>query len=107
MTRIAALFAAATLLASPAMAASYSAKPVTPPTSSKIIGKDISWACGAEGCRGSTEASRPLILCQDLAKRAGRLENFTADGRSLSGAELDKCKSWAKGGAPAALAKAN
>jgi len=107
MTRIAALFAAVTLVSSPAVAATYTAKPVTSPTASKIIGKDISWACGAEDCRGSTEASRPVILCQDLAKRAGRLVSFSADGRSLSGAELEKCNSSAKGGAPAALAKAN
>jgi hypothetical protein len=107
MTRIAALLAVAAFAAAPAVAGSYSAKPMAAPTATKIIGKDISWACTSDGCRGSTEASRPLVLCQDLAKRAGRLENFTADGRPLAAAELDKCNASAKGGAPAALAKAN
>ena len=61
----------------------------------------------ADACQGSTDASRPLVLCQDLAKRAGRLESFIADGRALGAAELDKCNASAKDGAPQALAKAN
>ena len=107
MTRFAALFTAAALLAAPAVAGTYSAKPITAPASTKIIGKDISWTCGSNGCQGTTAASRPLVLCQDLAKRAGRLESFAADGRALSAAELDKCNASAKDGAPKALANAN
>ena len=106
MNRVAAFIAAATLAASPAFAANYSAKIVAAPTG-KIIGKDISWSCAGDTCRGSTEASRPLILCQDLAKRAGRLESFAADGQQLSAEQLAKCNSAAKGGAPTELAKVN
>ncbi len=91
MNRAAAFIAAATLFAAPAFAAGYSAKPVTAPATAKIIGKDISWSCAGGTCRGSTEASRPLILCQDLAKRAGRLESFAADGQALSADQLAKC----------------
>ena len=107
MTRAAAFIAAAALFAAPAFASSYSAKPVAAPETTKIIGKDISWACSVNGCTGSTEASRPVILCQDLAKRAGRIESFLADGKPLSAEQLDKCNSAAKGDAPASLAKAN
>jgi hypothetical protein len=107
MTRFAAIFAAAALLGSPAVAGSYSAKPMAAPASTKIIGKDISWTCGSEGCQGTTAASRPLVLCQDLAKRAGRLESFVADGRALSADQLDKCNASAKDGAAKALANAN
>ena len=103
----AALFLFAATLAAPAVAGTYSAKPVATPATAKIIGKDISWACSADGCRGSTEASRPLVLCQDLAKRAGRLESFVADGRPLTDEQLGKCNASAKGGAKAELAKAN
>ena len=63
MNRVAAFIAAASFLAVPAIAGSYSAKPVTAPTTNKIIGKDISWVCAGGTCRGSTEESRPLILC--------------------------------------------
>ena len=106
MNRVAAFIAATSFLAVPAMAGTYSAKPVTAPASAKIIGKDISWACAGGTCRGSTEESRPLILCQDLAKRAGRLENFAADGQALAADQLAKCNSAAKGGAAPALANA-
>jgi len=107
MKRFAALFAAATLLAAPAVAGTYSAKPIAAPTATKIIGKDISWTCGPDACQGSTDASRPLVLCQDLAKRAGKLESFVADGRALSADQLAKCNSSAKDGAATALAKVN
>ena len=105
MTRFAALLAASTLFAAPAVAATYSATPLAAPASSRIAGKDIGWSCAAGTCKGSTESGRPLLICQDLAKRAGRLETFLADGRALSTAELDKCN--ARAGAPAALARAN
>src|SRR4030095_12119974 len=92
MTRIAALFAATALFAAPAVAGSYSAKPLSVPASAKIIGKDISWTCGANGCQGATETGRPLVICQDLAKRAGRLESFTVDGRALGRSEEPACR---------------
>lgn len=106
MNRVAAFIAVATL-AAPAVAGTYSAKPVAAPAAGKIIGKDISWNCTADGCRGSTEASRPVIICEDLAKRAGRIESFAADGRELSADQLAKCNSAAKGGNVPTLAKAN
>ena len=105
MTRIATLIAGTLLFAAPAVAGTYSAKPLAAPAAAKIIGKDISWNCGANGCQGATETGRPLVICQDLAKRAGRLESFLVDGRALGTSELDKCN--AKAGAPTALARAN
>ena len=107
MNRVVAFIAAASFLAAPALAANYTAKPVSPPSAAKIIGKDISWARAGDSYRGSTEASRPLILCQDLAKRAGRLESFAADGKQLSAEQLAKCNSAAKDGATTELAKVN
>jgi hypothetical protein len=104
MTRTAALLSASLLVAAPAVAGTYAAKPIQTPASAKIVGKDISWACGANGCLGTTETGRPLVICQDLAKRADRLESFVVDGRALSTADLDKCN--AKAGAPTALAHA-
>ena len=107
MNRVAAFIAAASFLAAPGFAATYAAKPVAAPAAAKIIGKDISWSCAGDSCRGSTEASRPMILCQDFAKRAGRVESFLADGAALSAEQLAKCNSAARDGAPAELAKAN
>ena len=106
MNRVAAFIAVATF-AAPALAGTYSAKPAAAPATAKIIGKDISWTCTADGCRGSTEASRPVIICEDLAKRAGRIESFSANGKALSAEQLAKCNSAAKESPAPALAKVN
>ena len=87
----------------PAAAASYSAK-LTAPTSGRIVARDINWACGAGACMGATEESRPAVLCQALAKRAGKLDSFAVDGRTFSSAELDKCNAAAKAETTKAIA---
>jgi hypothetical protein len=79
----------------PAGAATYSAK-LSIPTTQRIIARDISWRCGADACQGATEDSRPAVLCQGLAKRAGRVDSFLVDGRAFTPAELDKCNASAK-----------
>ena len=95
---------AATLVAAaPAAAANYSAKPAKP-TAERIIARDIIWRCGPAACQGSTAESRPLVLCQGLAKRAGRIESFLVDGNALSASELDRCNASAKPAPASALA---
>ena len=89
--------------AAPAAAASYSAKLATP-TSERIIARDIVWACGTDACQGSTQESRPVVLCQSLAKRAGKVDSFLVDGRALTDAELAKCNASAKAAPAKALA---
>ena len=107
MTRFAPLIlAAAAFIAAPATAATYSAKLATQPEASRIIARDISWACGPDACQGSTDESRPAVLCQGLAKRAGQLTSFVANGRAFGSAELDKCNAFAKGDATSAPAQA-
>ena len=90
------LIASAILVsASPLAAATYSAKPAVP-TSERFIARDITWTCGPAACQGATAESRPAVLCQSLAKRAGRIESFIVDGRAFGAAELDKCNAAAK-----------
>lgn len=97
-----ALFAAA-FIAMPAAAASYSAKPAVP-ANGRIIARDIVWNCGPAACQGATEESRPVVLCQSLAKQAGHIESFMVDGREFSPAELGKCNTAAKSASTAKLA---
>lgn len=106
MARFAALIALS-LIAAPAAAGTYAAKPAAVPTQGRIIARDIAWTCNADACRGSTEESRPQILCQGLAKRAGRLENFVANGRAFGPTELAQCNTAAKAGGTTTLATAN
>ena len=107
MTRFATLFAAAALLATPALAGTYSAQPATTPDAKRIVGRDIAWVCGPASCQGTTDLSRPVVLCQDLARRAGRIIRFSVDGRALGSGDLDRCNTAAKDGVPAALASGN
>lgn len=81
--------------ATPAAAANYSAKLVAP-TNGRIVARDINWACGAGACQGATAESRPAVLCEALAKRAGKLDSFAVDGRAFSTTQLDKCNTAAK-----------
>ena len=100
MTRFASLIlAAAAFVGTPAIAATYAAKPAVQSEASRIIARDISWTCGPDACQGSTEESRPAVLCQGLAKRAGQLTSFVANGRAFGAAELAKCNLSAKGAA--------
>jgi hypothetical protein len=91
------------LSATPALGASYSAK-VANPTDGRIIARDISWNCASSSCQGATRESRPAILCQGLAKKAGHIDAFTVDGRAFTAAELDKCNASAKGEKASSLA---
>ena len=94
-------------LAAPAGAATYAGKPTAPATAAKFVGRDIIWNQVGGSYQGSTNESRPLVLCQSLAKRAGRLESFTVNGRAMAEAELAKCNAVAPRPSVPALAEAN
>ena len=103
MFRLTMAIAAAALTAFPAAAATYSAQLSTPATQ-RIIARDIVWNCGPTACQGSSEESRPAVLCQSLAKKAGRIESFIVNGRAFAAAELDRCNVSAKPSPAEALA---
>ena len=96
---------AALLAAAPAAAASYSAT-LHQPLDQRIIARDIAWSCGPAACQGATEESRPAVLCEGLAKRAGRVASFIVNGRAFAPAQLDKCNVAARLAPASALATA-
>lgn len=99
-------FLAALAVAAPASAATYSGKPAAAIAETRIVARDIVWTCGPAACQGSTQESRPQVLCQSLAKKAGRLESFAVNGRAFAEAELAKCNAVAPQGSQPALAEA-
>jgi hypothetical protein len=105
MLRSALALGAIAFATAPAAAATYSAK-LTQPTTSRIIARDIVWNCGAAACHGATDDGRPLVLCQSLAKQAGRVDTFIVDGRAFAANELERCNASAKTPSPHALAAA-
>ena len=88
-------FSALLIAAAPAAASSYFAK-LAAPASQRIIGPDIVWNCDNAACQGATDESRPAVICQSLARNAGKLDGFLANGRAFTPAELDKCNAVAK-----------
>ena len=75
MLRLTFLASAIALGATSAAASNYSATPAVP-AAGRFIARDIVWNCGPAACQGATEESRPVVLCQSLAKRAGRIDSF-------------------------------
>ena len=104
MSRYLPLLLGLIVTAAPAGAANYSATLVTP-SAGKFIARDITWNCGAAACQGATADSRPVVLCQSLAKHAGRVQSFLVDGRAFTPMELDRCNASAKDQPAQALAQ--
>lgn len=103
MSRSITLLLGIAFVAAPAAAANYSAT-LTTPTTGRFIARDITWNCGTAACQGTTEESRPVVLCQSLAKQAGRIESFVVDGRAIPQGDLDRCNATAKPQSTQALA---
>jgi hypothetical protein len=98
---------AAIALAAPASAATYAGKPAAQVSEAKFIARDIVWNNVGGSYQGKTDESRPLVLCQSLAKKAGKLESFTVNGQAFADADLAKCNSVAPASASGAVAQAN
>jgi hypothetical protein len=104
MIRISAFLIALGIASAPAAAATYSAT-LASPADGRLVGRDIVWSCAAAACQGATQESRPAVLCQSLAKRAGRVEAFLVDGRAFTASELERCNASAKSEPNKALAQ--
>ncbi|HLO19691.1 MAG TPA: hypothetical protein VK192_04270 [Sphingomicrobium sp.] len=104
MLRSVSLFLGLAIASAPAAAANYSAT-LAAPASGRFIARDITWNCGTAACQGATNESRPVVLCQSLAKQVGRIETFLVDGRSFTPAELERCNASAKAQRAASLAQ--
>ena len=75
-------------------------RPIRPaseqPATGRFIDRDISWRCGG-ATAPERPASRPLVLCQALAKQAGRIGSFSVNGRSLAADQLERCNASGQG----------
>lgn len=78
-----------------ASASSYTASLAAAPKGN-FVARDVLWSCAGSTCQGATPYSRPLIVCQSVAKAAGRVEAFKVDGQALSTGELGRCNASVK-----------
>ena len=107
MSRTVILLAALAAIAAPAGAATYAGKPAAAVSADRFVARDIVWNNAGGIFQGRTAESRPLVLCQSLAKRAGQLASFTVDGKAMADADLAKCNAVAPAASTPAVAEAN
>ena len=77
--------------ASAAGGAYYRAELASPAPKSKFVARGIVWSCTGTDCVGARGTSRPLMMCSGLAKEAGEVKSFTADGKALEAEDLARC----------------
>ena len=84
--------------AGPAMAAGvyYRAELASPPSTERIIVRDLVWRCDAKNCVAGESNSRAATDCAGLARRVGALRSFTVEGRPLSPEQLEECNARAR-----------
>ena len=58
----------------------------------EIVG-GVLWKCAGERCAAPADGSRPLLVCQRVAKAFGQVARFTAPSGELSSEDLSRCNS--------------
>lgn len=80
---------------SPAQAASipfYRAEvAATAQAEPRPIASGMAWKCAENVCTAGEATSRPAIVCARLAKKVGRIESFTANGKPFAAEDLARC----------------
>lgn len=61
-----------------------------------VIAGDVLWSCGASGCTTGKATSRPAIVCEQAAKKVGKLASFSVDATPFDEAALAKCNAKAR-----------
>ncbi len=69
----------------------YRAELSAPAPKGKFVARGIVWSCEGTNCVGARGTSRPLMMCTSLAKEAGEVKGFIADGKALEAKELARC----------------
>lgn len=73
-------------------AAGYSVKLVAPLAAPKqAIINDALWKCSGDSCVSGGEGSRPVLVCQQVARKFGEVAAFTAGSTALATEDLAKC----------------
>jgi hypothetical protein len=69
----------------------YRAELASPAPEARFVARNVVWACKGASCIAGQGTSRPIIMCSALAKAAGPVASFTADGKALEADELARC----------------
>lgn len=69
----------------------YRAELASPAPKARFVARDVVWVCDGAGCTAGRGTSRPAIMCSTLAKQAGQVTAFVADGKAFDADELARC----------------
>jgi hypothetical protein len=84
-------------LAGPAFAAPQYQAELASPVTTKMIVRDMNWACAGNSCSAARTGTSPDgVVCVALAKKLGPLTGFTAGDRVFDASQLDKCNGAAR-----------
>lgn len=89
--------AGAVMALSPAQAlagngAGYSVTLAAPLSAPKqAIINEALWKCAGDTCVAAGNGSRPVLVCQQVARKFGEVAAFTAAGSALASEDLAKC----------------
>ncbi len=91
----AALLAAAGVSAQPSDGA-YVATPVAAPTKNVLMTRDTAWNVRDGSFVTVNAPMRDMAACQLVARSAGQLSGFTANGQAFDAAQMEACNAKAK-----------
>jgi len=63
--------------------------PLSAPRQEIISG--VLWKCAGEHCAAPAEGSRPMLVCQRVARTFGEVARFATPAGELSSEELSRC----------------
>ena len=94
------------MLAGPAWAGGpgYEVTLAAPAAKERIVAHGLLWRCADTRCMAAAGNSRPLIVCQALAREAGPVTSFRSGGDALAAEQLARCNGQA---ADARMARAD
>jgi hypothetical protein len=79
------------ITANAAGGAYYRAELANPAATGKFVARGVVWSCTGTSCVAGRGTSRPLLMCAGLAKEAGQVKSFAADGKALEAEDLSRC----------------
>jgi len=69
----------------------YTAQLAAPTAERTSIISGVAWQCDGTSCVAAKSNSRPVVVCQRVARELGEVTNFTAEGKALDTEALARC----------------
>lgn len=73
----------------------YNATLTTAAHAPRTVAGALIWNCSGTACTAPRGTSRPAVVCARLVRELGPVSAFSADGRALEGADLERCNAAA------------